>query len=68
MVVIGGLLVLVSWACKLKADELEARVCGDPIALSKALQRAKPYNWPIGLSLLFLAACPSKTIYVIAYT
>ena len=50
-----GVLPPVSWAWELRADALGARVCGDPLALSRALKRSKSYNWLIGLILLLLS-------------
>ena len=52
--VVVGVLSLVSWACELRADALGAYACGDSLALSRALQRSRSYNWPIGLPLLFV--------------
>ena len=59
--VVVGVLPLVSWACELRADALGARVCSDPLALSRALQRPKSFNWLFGLILLLLS------IFVLLY-
>ena len=61
-----GLLPLVAWAQELRADTLGARAIGDPVTMSKALQRPKSYNvlidLPLWLSVALLTLLYGNTL------
>ena len=61
-----GLLPLMAWVQELRADALGARVIGDPVTMSKALQRPKSYNvlidLPLWLSVALLTLLYGNTL------
>ena len=61
-----GLLPLMAWAQELRADALGARAIGDPVTMSKALQRHKSYNvlidLPLWLSVVLLTLLYGNTL------
>ena len=61
-----GLLPLMAWVQELRADALAARAIGDPVTMSKALQRHKSYNvlidLPLWLSVALLTLLYSNTL------
>ena len=71
-----GLLPLMAWVQELRADALGARAIGDPVTMSKALQRHKSYNvlidLPLWLSvalltLLYGNALPLLPLFLLSY-
>ena len=61
-----GLLPLMAWVQELRADALGARAIGDPVTMSKALQRPKSYNvlidLPLWLSVALLTLLHGNTL------
>ena len=61
-----GLLPLMAWAQELRADALGARATGDPVTMSKTLQRHKSYNvlidLPLWLSVVLLTLLYENTL------
>ena len=72
-----GLLPLMAWVQELRADALAARAIGDPVTMSKALQRHKSYNvlidLPLWLSVVLLTllyeqyASPAASLFLLSY-